>query len=93
MVRPKGKMPLPVYTCPNCNESYVGMYAINPHLKHVSDGVNKLGYVKYKALFMCSKCGFENEWIEQTKRFNRALARDRHMQRTWGCSGIRRRYR
>jgi predicted RNA-binding Zn-ribbon protein involved in translation (DUF1610 family) len=94
MTRPRGKkMPMPVYTCPNCNESYVGRYVMTPHLKMVPDGTNQWGNPKYKSLFLCGKCGFENEWVEETRRVNRALARGNLMQRTWGCSGIQRRYR
>lgn len=87
------KRPLPTLTCEKCQHKLVGMREISPCTKYVLDGLNRVGEENMQEMFTCPKCNYEAEWLGGTKRLNAALARDRRMARTWGCSGIQRRYR
>jgi predicted nucleic-acid-binding Zn-ribbon protein len=93
--RPRGgeyKRPMTTLTCEKCQYTAVGMREISPCIKHMPDGISKVGQEKMKNMFTCPKCNYEAEWLGGTKRLNAGLARDRLMARTWGCSAAQRSY-
>ncbi len=100
----ENKVPVPGYkmlaktlTCGECKSTFFSREEIDKCLKLLPEDLKERWdhdpTLKLQEIFTCPNCNHVAEYKEGSKRHNGMLARERKMRRTWGCSGIQRRYR